>query len=166
MSNILTITFDASMLDVTVDGKVYQLDIAKPIPNESLVSIFAYGLQRKVNDACGGKDKDAAKKAELATAKIAAIYDGTIAERVRTAGPAELPIMFYVREIIRSKLGEKSKAEYKALTESDAKRDYIMAKFEAIADESVKAAILAQAQEKLDAVTAAAKRVKAMEIAF
>lgn len=162
----ITITFDADLLDVSVNEITYQLDTSKPIPNESLVKVFRYGLQRIVNDACGGKDKTDAWKAEKAAERIAAIYSGDIASRA-TSAESEPPLMFFIREVVRQKLGEVSRKEYKAIASDDqaARRAFILAKFEA-ASEAAKAAITAQAQVNLDESIAKAKRAKAIDVSL
>ena len=51
------------------------------LPISSVIKVFEYGFQRIVNDKCGGLDKDAKRKDEIATATINRLLDGTIAMR-------------------------------------------------------------------------------------
>jgi len=59
------------------------------IPIVSLIKILEYGFQRIVNDKCGGSDRTAKQKDEIASAVIQRILDGSIAARRVGAASAD-----------------------------------------------------------------------------
>lgn len=63
-----------------VNERPYTIHGSK-IPTASLVKIIEYGFQRIVNDKCGGSDRTAAQKDEIAVSVINRILDGSIATR-------------------------------------------------------------------------------------
>lgn len=161
MTTKITIEFDATLGEASVNDVVYQVDLTK-VPNASLVRIFRYGLQRIVNDRCGGADKTDEKKAEIATGMIEAILSGEIAQRRASTG--EPAINAYIRRIVRTVLGEKSKAAYAAIPSDDqtARGEYLMAAYDK-APADVAAKILAAAEEAM--AKHAAEIVRAKQVA-
>ena len=111
----IKIEFPVEVGEATVNKKTYQVALNE-IPNASLVKIFSYGLQRIVNDKCGGSDKDDEEKDRLATERIASILDGTVA--IRTSRSESDPLARYIRGIIREHLTGKAKEKYADLADT------------------------------------------------
>lgn len=130
MTTKINIEFDAALGEASVNDVTYQVDLTK-VPNASLVRIFRYGLQRIVNDRCGGADKTDEKKAEIATGMIEAILSGEIAARRASTG--EPAINAYIRKIVRTVLGDESKTKYAAIPSDDqaARGAFLMEAFDA-----------------------------------
>lgn len=140
---ILTLDITDYAIGSRVADEFHPLDVSKPT-DEAWLHMLAYGVQRFVNDATGGKDKTAEDKAKIAKEKIEQIEAETFS--VRKSGTGEPPINRFVRAVIRGLLGDKSKEEYKKLPSDDGSRDdYLMGKFDALPAESDKPNVLTQA---------------------
>lgn len=157
----ISITFDADVAESVVKGKTYQAKLAE-IPAASLAKIFAYGFQRIVNDKCGGADLTDEKRDELARAQIARILDGSIVHHARTAAEREPAINYYIREVLRKRMGDETRKAYKAC-EADDRAAFLMARYEALPEAS-RTAITALAQAMLDEALASASRVKKIDV--
>lgn len=151
MSFTHSITLPSALFDVTIgkrDGikHSFVVDLGK-LPMASINAILTYGIQRIVNDKCGGADKTADEKAEIARKTIERLNDGSIAMRMpRSEGEPE--INRFIRAEVRRCLSTESKREYKALAADD-RDDYLDAKFAAVTDEAFKTAIMANAEKAL-----------------
>lgn len=136
-------------LEITGKGKL-ALD-GKELSERSVEHFLNFALQ-SLQDAYAGADSADDAKARW-QAKYDKIVEGTIG--VRTGGSGEEPVMRYVRQVLRSLLGEQSKAEYKALEASE-KNDWLDDKFDALTEEQQ--ARVRDAAEKLMAEDIAKKQ--------
>lgn len=128
---------------------------------EIIAQLVMHGATQKIGDAAAGKDGADAMKAMDAV--MVALANG---DWGRTRGGAgEDPVMRYVRQILREKMSDATKAEYKALAQED-RDDFLDAKFAALADD-VQARVkdAAEARKKIDdeAKAAAKKAAKGAE---
>lgn len=157
----IKIEFDANVAEATVNGKTYQVDLTK-VPNASLVRIFRYGMQRIVNDRCGGADKTDDDKAKTASGMIEAILSGDIATRRASSG--EPALNAYIRKIVRKAMGEASKAKYDAIPSDDQaeRATFLMSLFTGAPDD-VQAKIMSAAEEAM--ATDLAERERAKKVA-
>lgn len=117
MSIAITTTLDT--LTSTVNGLDYNLSV-EGLPTATVNKILAYGFQRLVNDRCGGKDKDDATKAKLATEMVAKCESGdwTRAESA-TVDPIERELSRMATDAV------KRAAKAKGATLTDEKVDEI-----------------------------------------
>jgi hypothetical protein len=156
---ILNIELDDPILISTVAGKPLPVDMSK-MPNNALVKLITYGVQRQFNDGVGGKDVPADDKIAAATAKIAAFLNGEI-RATRGVGETELlRVSRRVAEAAFIAAKGKDSAEAKAVADMEAadwaeKMDSILAKN----GDKLQPAIVAQMEElaRARAAKAAAK---------
>lgn len=85
------------------------------IPLSSVLRIFEYGVQRVINDRCGGSDKTAEQKHELAQSMVRRIIDGELGVRSNAAAGVDPFVSFMRREM----LSYFNKTQKKALAEMD-----------------------------------------------
>lgn len=90
-----------------------EIDVAK-LPANALEAIFHYGLQRKFNDAIGGKDKTLDEKVKIVREMADRFYAGLV-RKPRGEGSGEAPWMRFLRGLVRDNLDSAQKKEYKAL---------------------------------------------------
>lgn len=135
-------------LEITGKGKL-ALD-GQELPERSVEHFLNFALQ-SLQDAYAGAESADDAKARW-EAKRTKILEGTIG--VRTGGNGEEPVMRYVRQVLRSLLGDQSKAEYKEL-EPSAKNDWLDDKFDGLTEEQQ--ARVRDAAEKLMAEDMAKK---------
>lgn len=128
-------------------------------PANALMAMFAYGVQRKFNDAVGGSDKTVDDKVNAVNAMIADYREGKVA-RARATGESVDPILAEVRMLLRpdvkaAYVATHDTGAWKALSEEEINKMLDLA----YADQSaeVQNAIDAQAQANLDAKEAMRK---------
>lgn len=146
--NTLTIT-----VPETITFKRAKQIVAVPtsgLSSEIITQLVMHGVTQKVGDAAAGKD--GADALAAMDAVIAALTAGNWG-RTRGSSAGEEPHVRFIRQIIRSALGEENKAKYKALADTDARDDFLMDLFDGLAD------------EKQDAITDAAKKLHAEDVA-
>lgn len=144
----ITIEIDANVLESTVAGKVFQLQLADA-SNDGLVKVLRYGFQRLINDGCGGSDKTEADKHLIAEKRVAAVRDGSIAYRARTESDDEhAAYRRFIRDLIRRAIKPSKTvfAAYKAADDRNAFLDELFAK----QSDDKQAAIIKQAKKLLD----------------
>lgn len=166
-----TTKYNAKELMAALDREFHSIVNDRPytvhghqLPLASIINIFEYGWQRKVNDRCGGNDKTPETKHEIATAMVRRALDGELATRANAA-PGVEPFTAFMRGKLSSYL---DKATRKAIAELEgdarvARLDAIFAKnesklrpiiekdFEAYkAEKAAKAALAASLKLDLD----------------
>lgn len=148
METKIEITFDAEFGEANVADKTFQVELAK-LPNVSLVRIFRYGMQRIVNDRCGGADKTSEEKHAIATDVIAKLLAGEFNRTARTGDPLA-KYRKYIRAILRvAKIGGTPVKESKAFKDAENKNEYLDDLF-ANLDEKLSAFILKRAKKAYD----------------
>lgn len=126
----------------TLDGKELPLNSVEHLLTFALQSLQdAYAGAESLDEAIGAWEK-----------KRNRLYEGTLGTRDGSGG--EEPYMRLVRDIIRTKMSDEKKAEYKAMKgDGDARKDFLDAIFDAMPE------------EKQTVVVDAAKRMLAAELA-
>jgi hypothetical protein len=114
MSYVCTIELPSSILSSTIAGKEFAVDMAK-MPNNALVKLLAYGVQRQFNDGCGTKEDSAETKQGVGMARIEAFYRGEIAKRSTGVNAQEAAEIFVAEALLRNK----DKAAFKAMSDED-----------------------------------------------
>lgn len=123
-------------------------------PLVSIRSIVNYGVQRRFNDAVGGKDKSQADKVAIVDKMLAAFAAGDVG-RARAAGVDALTaeIRILMRQLVKGEMGAEA---YKVASNEDDFDDTLDALFADQSDDD-KEAITALAQAEVD--RKAAKKV-------
>lgn len=129
------------------------------MPENAVLAMFTYGVQRKFNDAVGGADTALADKVTAARQMVADYLEGKV-QKARGSGEAVDPVTAAIRVILRSDykaawIAENGKDGWKARDEEEIV-DGIDALFAAQPDE-VKAQITELANAKIAADEAARK---------
>lgn len=125
---------------------------AKDMTLPAIEYVLRYGIQRGVNDRCGGSDRTLEEKAEIAQDTIISWYTGTMRQRANAANPVDAFTVF----CHRAAWATLAKAEKKRLADSpekDAKDKYLA---DIVAKWSPE--MLAMVREEFDAETAANAR--------
>lgn len=125
---------------------------AKDMTIGAIEYVLRYGIQRGVNDRCGGSDRTLEEKAEIAQDIITSWYTGTMRQRANAANPVDAFTAF----CHRAAWATLAKAEKKRLADSpekDAKEKHLATMVAAWSPEMV-----AMVREEFDAETAANAR--------
>lgn len=134
------------------------------MPANALFAMFAYGVQRKFNDAVGGSDKSVDDKVKAAREMIEAFTRGEVA-KARGTGESVDPVTAEIRTMLRSDvkaawIKANSAEGWKALEE-----DAIVAMLDAAfaeQDDETRAAIESVAKANLEAKAAIKNATKGL----
>lgn len=125
------------------------------LSSEIVAQLVAHGLTQKVGDAAAGKSGKDARDAMQAVIDTLNAGDWG---RTRGGGSGEEPWMRYMRRLLRERMGEETKAEYKELAPED-RDEFLNGKFAALPDET-RAKVEAAAKRAMEIDLEAKKAAK------
>ncbi len=138
-------TIDVGVVQFKRGGQVMTVDMGQ-FPTDIIAQLAMHGAIQKIGDAAAGKEGNDALIAMNAVIDTLKAGDWG---RTR-GGTGEDPVLRYVRAILREKMSDATKAEYKALAPED-KDDFLNAKYEGLAEEMRdRIYVAAQARKKID----------------